>query len=82
MSVTNLTDYQRDPAKYVRRQLEALWKLDADRVALGRLQKAYDGQRSSSDGTTLSSLSGAASVANPTTQPATPPASGPAKEFQ
>lgn len=65
MSVTNLTDYQRDPAKYVRRQLEALWALDADRIALARLQKAF-GAASVSSNAAPSSLSVDTSVANPT----------------
>ena len=67
MSVTFLDDYQRDPAKYVRRQLEALWKLDADRVALGRLQKAF-GASTLTTKTVPPSLSVDSSVANPTDQ--------------
>jgi len=36
VSVTWMDDYQRDPTKAVRRQLEALWRLNADRVAFAR----------------------------------------------
>ena len=40
MSTTWLAEYERDPAKAVRKQLEALWKVDADRCAFIRQQRA------------------------------------------
>lgn len=39
MSVTWMDDWQRNPAAYVRKQLEALSRLDADRCAFVRQQR-------------------------------------------
>jgi len=36
LSVTFLDEYQRDPRKAIRRRLEELWALNADRVAFAR----------------------------------------------
>lgn len=67
MSVTNLTDYQRDIARDMRRRLEALWALDSDRVALGRLQNAF-GATTRPATTEAQSPSVLTSVARPTDQ--------------
>ena len=62
-----MDDWQRDPTRYVKRRLEELWSLNDDRVALGRLQKAF-GASTLTTKTVPPSLSVDSSVANPTDQ--------------
>lgn len=65
MSVTWMDDWQRDPCRYIKRKLQELDRLDADRIALGRLQKAF-GATTRSAMTSPESPSVFTSAPNPT----------------